>query len=366
MRSSHAGSRPTFSQRAEDDPRPQQQRPVAVRRRDRALAPGLQLAVVPVVGTGVGRALLGSAGLVGGLAGPLGAGGQRRHEGVAARRPGEQGGGRADDPRHEAGGVDDRVPGPAAELSRSPATRAVAVHRLDARRVGAVTPRLNVVTRSPRASAASTYARPRNEVPPSTSRSMRPTLTRAAADAPDPFALGVSPAREAAGWRLRWLDATVDGLRNPLAPRVALAADGTARRRRRDPLRRARAVRVDRPAALGEPRALGAGERRRRARLRRRGGGAADPAVGRLRERGAVRRGVPGERADGAGLARRAARLAGNPVVAWGRLPLQVPLVLWAWSVAVAAAVSDRAAADRARPGGPAAPGVPPRAGRAG
>ena len=33
-----------------------------------------------------------------------------------------------------------------------------------------------------------------------------------------------------------------------------------------------------------------------------------------------------------------------HPVVAWGRLPLQIPLVLWAWEVAAAAGASPPAA----------------------
>ena len=40
----------------------------------------------------------------------------------------------------------------------------------------------------------------------------------------------------------------------------------------------------------------------------------------------------------------------GSPAAAWARLPLQVPLVVWAWRVAVRSAASAQQPASRCRP----------------
>ena len=86
------------------------------------------------------------------------------------------------------------------------------------------------------------------------------------------------------------------------------------------------------PHALpGPPRELDLRERRRRARVRGRRRPAVDPPRGRARRRARVRRGVPGEHPDGGRLA--VATGAASRPAAYGRLPLQIPLVLWALRV---------------------------------
>ena len=109
---------------------------------------------------------------------------------------------------------------------------------------------------------------------------------------------------------------------------TALGLGGAARLRRGRPLREPRVLRRDRPARAARHAArVDVRERRRRARLRGRGRPAVDPPDGRARRRARVRRGVPGEHPDG----RRLAIAAGaEQAAAYGRLPLQIPLVLWA------------------------------------
>lgn len=48
----------------------------------------------------------------------------------------------------------------------------------------------------------------------------------------------------------------------------------------------------------------------------------------------------------------------GSPLVAWGRLPLQVPILVWAWKVAAAA--RDRRPTALEAPSAPCHPGCPP------
>lgn len=116
--------------------------------------------------------------------------------------------------------------------------------------------------------------------------------------------------------------------------RKSLALAGLLMRRRGDALRRPEALRRHgAPRAAGLRARLDVRERRRRARARGRYRAAVDAPQGRAGHGRVLRGRLPRQCADGGRLARRRPPLRTAALV---RLPLQVPLVLWARGVAKA------------------------------